>query len=142
MTKQAEAQAVTEGQAGLPGGSDTEDEAPRDGAIQQAHRCAGPCKGRRGSAKTSRVLCGSRGPPASQGGKGRQGFIQRAPPARGGPQVPGRLGTQTSMEAWSNPGRSELCGLETVARVERSEATRLDGSGELRRLVPSAFSQV
>lgn len=34
------------------------------------------------------------------------------------------------MEAWSNPGRSELCGLETVASVQRSEATRLDGSGE------------
>lgn len=51
MTKQVEAQAVTEGQTGLPGGSDTEDEAPSDGAIQQTHRWAGPSKGKRGPAR-------------------------------------------------------------------------------------------
>ena len=94
------AQAAAEGPAGLPGGGDTEDEAPSDGATQ--HTPAGRAiQGEERICPRRAVRCAGALRPTRLPGRGRQAGVhtETAPPTCGGPREPGRLRTQIRMEA-------------------------------------------
>lgn len=84
MTKQVEAQAVTGGRTGLPGGSDAEDEAPSDGDINKHIGGQGHPRGRKDLPEMCGALCGS--PEAhTPPGTGQAGVhTETAPPVRAG----------------------------------------------------------